>query len=262
MPILKEFFAVIIILGILAGVWLGIVIFFTFATVITAILWLPQIFKSVYNLGIYHPLVEQPAIFPCFGEYETEKFWKVLKANIVVGASLLVVLIYIFNTLPTSFFDVGSCAINSTANQTFVEKDQLDIKILNGAFALALIFIPSFLLSLRLFANPTPHWINFIIQTEHRSTEEIRLKIRYFKDQVISYYYSFIVSTIVLLYFSMLLVIYVNGGIVNSCLLSPFLPKMDTIAIIFFLIVEFVAVIFTTLVGELYLKIFSPIDQD
>ena len=145
MPILKEFFAVIIILGILAGVWLGIVIFFTFATVITAILWLPQIFKSVYNLGIYHPLVEQPAIFPCFGEYETEKFWKVLKANIVVGASLLVVLIYIFNTLPTSFFDVGSCAINSTANQTFVEKDQLDIKILNGAFALALIFIPSFL---------------------------------------------------------------------------------------------------------------------
>lgn len=261
-PILKELLAVIMLLGILAGVWLGIVLLFTFATVFTAILWLPQIFKSVFNLGIYHPLVEKPAKFVCFGEYDTEKFWKVLKANIVVGASLLIVLIYIFNSIPTSFFDIGNCAANTTVNQTFVGKDQSNIKLSNGAFALAMIFIPSFLLSLRLFANPTKDWIKGIIQTENRSTEEIKKKIRYFKDQVISYYYSFIVSTIILLYLSMLLVLYVNGGNITSCLFNPFMPKMDTISIIFFLIIEFVAVIFTTLIGEWYLKISPPIDQD
>jgi hypothetical protein len=263
-PILKELLAVIIILGILAGAWLGIVLFFTFATIFFAILWLPQVFKSVYNLGVYHPLVEKPAKFPCFGEYDTEKFWKVLKANLVVGTSLLFVLLYIFNTIPTSFFDTGSYAENTTINQssTIVEKDQFNLKILNGAFALALMFVPSFLLSLRLFANPTQDWINSIIQTENRSTEEIKKKIRYFKDQVISYYYSFIVSTIILLYFSMLLVMYVNGGTVNSSLLSPFMPRMDTISIIFFIVIEFVAVIFITLIGEWYLKISPPIDQD
>lgn len=263
-PLIKELLAVIIILGILAGVWLGIVLIFTFVTVITAMLLLPLIFKCVYKLGIYHPLVEKPVKSSCFGEYDTEKFWKVLTANLVVGASLLFVLLYIFNTIPTSFFDSGRYAENMTINQSssIVEKDQFNIKILNGAFALALIFVPSFLLSLRLFANPTQDWIKIIIRTENRSPEEIKKKIRYFKAQVISYYYSFIVSTIILLYFSMLLVIYVNGGTVNSSLLSPFMPKMDTIPIIFFLFIEFVAVVFTTLIGEWYLKISPPIDQD
>lgn len=263
-PILHEFLAVIIAFGALAGVWLSLVLFFTIATVFAVVLWLPPIFNSVYKLGIYHPLIDKTEKTSRFGEYDSEKLWEVFKANLLVGLSLFVVLLYIFNSIPSSFFEAGDYAKNSTLSQSslLAEKDQSDIKLSNGAFALVLMFVPSFLLSLRILANPTQDWIELVIRLKNRSTTEIKTKIRYFKEQVISYYYSFIVSTIVLFYFSMLLIMYVNGSRLNASLLSPFMPKMDLMSITFFVILEFIVLIVTTLLGEWYLKISPPINQD
>lgn len=265
-PIIHDFLTIIIAFGILAIFWLILLLFFTIATAFAALLWLPQIFKNVYNLGIYHPLVEKNITnktSPRFGEYDSEKLWKVLKANLVVGFSLFLVLMYIFNSFPTSFFN-ENLVTNQTTNQSRSSMDEnpSNVKLSNGAFALTLLFVPTFLMSLRLFANPTQHWIKIIIMTENRSTDEIIRKIRYFKDQVISYYYSFIVGTVILFYFLISLVLYVNGGKVNFDLITPFIPKMDLFSIIFFVVLEIVAMIIITVLGEWYLKISPPVCQD
>jgi len=263
-PILHDLLTIIIAFGVIATFWLALLLFFIVATVFTAILWLPQIFKSVYKLGIYHPLISKTGKNSHFGESDSEKLGEVFKANLVVGLSLFFVLLYIFNTIPTSFFESGSYMKNATINQSSspAENDQFDIKLSNGAFALVMMFVPLFLLSLRIFANPTEDWVKLIIRTDNRSKDEIKTKIRYFKDQVTSYYYSFIVSTIILLYFSMLLMMYINGGELNLHLISPFIPKMDNISIAFFLILEIFVIIITTVLGEWYLKISPPICQD
>lgn len=265
-PIFHDFLSIIIAFGILAIFWLTLLLFFTIATAVSALLWLPQIFKNVYNLGIYHPLVEKNIknkTSPLFGEYDSEKIWKVLKANLVVGISLFLVLMYIFNSFPTSFFN-ENVVTNQTTNQSrsSMDENQTNVKLSNGAFALTLLFVPAFLLSLRLFANPTQHWIKFIIRIENRSTDAIIRKIRYFKDQVISYYYSFILGTMILFYFLISLVLYVNGGKINLDLMAPFIPKMDFISIIFFVVIEILAMIIITVLGEWYLKISPPVCQD
>jgi len=262
LPLIHEILTVFIAFGILAIFWFDIVIFFTIATVFAAMIWFPSIFKIVYNLGIYHPLVERSKLKKSpFDEYDSEKILKVLKANLVVGASLFLVLLYIFNSFPSSFFVSENNTINKSVNQSSPIKpvDDVNIRLTNGAFSLTMLFVPVFLLSLRLMANPTDAWIKFVIETKNRSPNEIKNKVRYFKDQVISFYYSFIVGTAILFYFAILLGAYING--VSFDLLLPFMPKMDFYSIIFFVVIEILAVISTTVLGEWILKVSSPIDQ-
>ena len=120
--------------------------------------------------------------------------------------------------------------------------------------------VPSFLLSLRLLANPTRDWIKIITDNKDLSETEIQKRVRSFKDQVISFYFAFIAGTIVLLLLSLLLTGYMNNSI-DLRLLEPFSPKMDIVLVIFFTVVEFLIITFTTLLGEWYLKHSPPIDQ-
>lgn len=255
-----------VVFGILAFFWTYIVIIITLSTTFFVILWVPRVYRSTCKLGIYHRLIERRG--NCenasqSGEYDIQKIWEVLKANFVVGLTLFVVLIYILNTVPSAFFiNENCCALNATINQSQSTSPHIPLNrpISDIAFSTTLILIPTFLLTLRLLANPTHDWINFIINCRNHSTEEIENKIRNFKDQVTSFYYSFIMGTMILVYLAILFTAGYNNS-VDYRLISPFMPKMDIYSIFFFLFLEIVIILTTTLIGEWYLKIRPPIVQ-
>lgn len=271
-PILHDIFLLIAVFGFIAFVWIGLVFFMTLVTVVTVMEWFPHIYVNTCKLGVYHRLIERIDPFTetsHFGEYDFDKIKAVLKANFWVGLSLSVALIYILNSVPSSFFGIEDHEMNITINQSTPSINSETTKNLlpNGVFTITLLLIPSFLLSLRLLANPTENWIKIIVDCRNLSSIEIENKIRYFKDQVTSFYYSFIAGTIVLFYLSFLVTAYINNANKPVSfnvipLLKPFLPTMDPLALFFFIVLEIIIVIITTLAGEWYLKIYPPIVQE
>src|SRR5208283_3464793 len=236
-PILHDFLIVLYDFGVLSVFWISIVLIFTLATGISVVFYLPKMYTITCRLGDYHELIESRKL--------KEIFW----ANFIVGVSLFLVLIYIFNSVPTSFFDnlVNKTSISNTSTpQTAASYLPSNI-----AFTSALILVPTFLLSLRLLANPTRDWVKIIINGQNLSEDEIKKRVRSFKDQVTSFYYSFIAGTLLLFFLTLFLTAYIVGS-VDLRVLTPFLPKMDFPSVIFFIVLEFVIVTITTLLGEWY----------
>lgn len=248
-PILHDILIVPVAFGVLVLAWISLVVIFTLAIAISGVLYLPKLYSITCRLGMYHTR-----------EYESEKLKEVFIANFVIGISLFLVLIYIFNSVPSSFFVNENNGTNNL-NTSATHPNSLTFIPSNGAFTSALMLVPTFLLTLRLLANPTMDWIKNIIDCKNLSDSEIQNKVRCFKDQVISFYYSFIAGTIVLFLLSMFLTAYLDNSAIDVRLLTPFVPKMDIFSIIFFISLEFLIVTITTLLGEWYLKISSPIDQ-
>jgi len=261
-PLFHEILLILGIFGSLALVWLLILLFITIVTTFFAIMVLPIIYKSTCRLGMYHTL---PSRSVC--ENNSKKLNAVLKENIIVGLFLFFTLIYIFNSVPSSFFENDNCgAVNITLNQSPSTMPQGSIPqpVPNAAFSSTLILIPTFLLSLRLLANPTDDWITRILNCQNLSIEEIREKVRVFKDQVTSFFYSFIIGTLILVYLSLCfttVMIKINNVNDYYKVICPFIPKMDIYSLIFFSILEIFIVILTCMVGEWYLKNSPPIDQ-
>jgi hypothetical protein len=140
----------------------------------------------------------------------------------------------------------------------------IPLPVQNAAFSSTLILIPTFLLSLRLMANPTYDWITSVIKFQNRSYTEIRDKVRYFKDQVTSFFYSFIIGTLILVYLSLCftaIMLKINNVNDYYRLFCPFAPKMDFYSLIFFAILEIIIIIMTSMLGEWYLKNSPPFDQ-
>ena len=165
-PILHEFLTVVIALDVLSTLWIFLVVIFTLVLTFSVVLYLPKIYKITCGLGTYHKLIPRTSgstESSYFGEYDSEKIKEVFKANFVVGISLFLVLIYIFNSVPSSFFVHQNSEINQSINTSVPQKNSVAYIPSNAAFTSTLLLVPTFLLSLRLLANPTWDWIKIIV---------------------------------------------------------------------------------------------------
>jgi hypothetical protein len=261
-PIVHEILLILFVFGVLAITWALLLLIITGATTFFAIMVLPAIFKSTFRLGLYHSLPQEN-----HREYYSKKLNAVLKENFVVGICLFITLIYIFNSVPSSFFSNESCgALNTTLNQSLpvASQSSIPLPVPTAALTATLVLIPTFLLSLRLLANPTEGWIRRVIRFQNRSHTEIRDKVRYFKDQVTSFFYSFVIGTLILVYLSLCftaIMLKINNVNDYYRLFCPFAPKMDFYSLIFFAILEIIIIIMTSMLGEWYLKNSPPFDQ-
>lgn len=264
----KQYFLEVLILFGLSVILTNLFVFIAVITTITILFWLPLMFYSVNSLGSYPPLhmpEESSSESSTYGETFWEKFFRVLFVNVFIGISLFITLIFIFNTLPEIFLNFPNTPlIQNTTLQIMnwnipLSITKSNLSITDIAFDLALFTIPAFLLSLRLLANPRRDMRIFIYK--NISTEEEIRKIRFFKEQIISFYFSFIASTIAIFYFaSCFTAMRYNGFAVLSVLIS-FAPTMDTLSVIILLTIEVFSIIFLTYLGEIYLKWYEPIDK-
>ena len=163
-PIIHDIFLILAAFGFIAIFWICLVLFLTIVTVVTVMEWFPYIYLNTCKLGTYHRLIERKNSFvqiSHFGEYDTEKINAVLKANFWVGISLAIALIYILNSVPSSFFGSENLTMNITFVQSTTPMQSESTKDLlpNGAFTITLLLVPSFLLSLRLLANQLCYFI-------------------------------------------------------------------------------------------------------
>jgi len=253
-PIIGDTSVLIEVFGLLAIFWADIVLSMTISVLLIAILFLPRIYKRTRSLGIYHKLASDS--YPR-GENYQEKTRKVLSSNIIVGFLLFCTMVYVLNSVPLTF-------LQPTVNETSTVDENIILnKLPTTAFTLTLISVPVFLLGIRVFANPTRIFVQYFltfIDYQNSSDDELLKQVQNFKGEVLSFYYSFILGTLILFYFSFSLhVIMYNLDILS--IFSPFFPKLDLYSIIFFVVCEVIVISITTLFGELYLKKYEPIDQ-
>jgi hypothetical protein len=279
---------VLAIFGFIGLVTLGIIILGVLVTYLF-IQYPPLIFDSISKVGIYHKLIRKEDIDSencCkFGETRLEKIWMVFKHNFWIANPLFLTLLFLFNTFTStsipSIPDVLNYSVNSTnsSSQTPSSANPIDIP-----FFLSLSIVPAFLLSLRILANPTRKGVItfeegrfsefstslvFVINLARKrkipeemtvtSDVEIKKKIRGYKEQVISFYFSFVGSTLILFFLFVFLQIEKSKGTYD--LISAFSPTMDPIVTVLLFIAEIPAIFIITILGELYLEWAEPIDQ-
>lgn len=247
---------------------MNIIIFIASASTFTLLIWLPATFYIINNLGRYLPLLKKKDICSdsCqLGEFFWEKFRKILLANVFIGISLFVTLIFIFNTIPSIFLENPSNSIlQNTTIQIFswnipLTITQSSLSTSDVAFDLTLFVIPVFLLSLRLLANPRRDSRFFIFK--NISKDEEVAKIRFFKEQIISFYFSFIATTITVFYLAICFTAGRYNVVAVLSVLLSFWPKMDGFSLIILIVAEIASIIFLTWFGEKYLESHEPIDQ-
>ena len=261
--------AVLIFIGFIGSVMILILVF----SIVTAFLFIqysPSIFYSISKIRLYHKVIPKEKIDQekCeFGETIIEKIGIVFILNSWISIPLFLTLLFLFNTFTTP--SLQSKGVSSP----------LDLP-----FLLALSIVPAFLLSLRILSNPTrhgfftfneafgsnfsdlmSHLINYFkygkktqVTGEMISNAERINRIRSFKEQVISFYFSFVGSALILLYLFIFLEIQKTKGAFDP--LSIFFP-MDPIISILMICAEVLSIIIVTIIGEFYLQWAEPIDQ-
>lgn len=271
-PIITPFIPIIEAFGILALVWIDLVLIITIAPVLVALIWIPQIYDCVFNLGIYHKIRanKSDSYSLCIaGEAFSQKIRKVIGANIIIIFSLYLALAYIYNSFQSA--TMASCCVN----QSIISTSTTSNNISDPVFIPILLSIPTLLLTLRILANPTRNWISdspklpgllsflsYDVYSKFSTPDSLTIKkIRFFKEQICSLYFSFIVGTLVLLYFSTIYSVFTIKNYNVIMLLETFNPKMDGYSIIFFIFSEVIVILITTIAGEMYLRRYEPIDQ-
>jgi hypothetical protein len=247
-----------------------VILFFTVITAFLFIQYFPSIFKSISRISLYHKLIRKEDINQEkseFGERLREKIRIVFILNFWISVPLFLTLLFLLNTFTTPSL------------QTQGVTSPLDLP-----FILALSIVPAFLLSLRILANPTrrgiftfdetsgsnfsdlmSHLLRYIkygkttqFTVEMISDAERINRIRSYKEQVTSFYFSFVGSTLILLYLFILLQIEKTKGTFDP--FSTFFP-MDPIISILMICAEILSILIVTIFGELYLQYADPIDQ-
>jgi len=189
----------------------------------------PLIFDSISKIGIYHKLIrkEDTDSEKCkFGEKRFEKILMVFIHNFWIAIPLFLTLLFLFNTFTSSPIpsipNALNYSVNSQNSSTHIPSSANPIDM---PFFLSLSLVPAFLLSLRILANPTRKGVItfnagrfsefssslvFVIDLVRQrkipeeipvsSDAEIKKKIRGYKEQVISFYFSFVGSTLILFF--------------------------------------------------------------
>ncbi len=260
----------VLILLVFIGVVVLVILVFSVITAFVFIQYSPSIFKSISKIRLYHKLIPRADISQekCeFGETLKEKIGFVFILNFWISVPLFFTLLFLFNTFTSPLIqpqDVTSPLIIP--------------------FLLALSIVPAFLLSLRILTNPTrrgfftfdeafgsnfsdlmSHLLNYLkygkttqVSCEMISDAERIDRIRSFKEQVISFYFSFVGSTLILLYLFVLLQIEKTKGTFDPLLI--FFP-LEPIITILMIVAEVLSILIVTIIGELYLAWAEPIDQ-
>jgi hypothetical protein len=276
--ILGEFFAIVILM----------IVIFAFLTATIFIEYLPSIYNSVSKLGIYHRKIENKDknSYICeFGETRKEKMLIVFLYNIVIAIPLFIVLIFIFYS-SIATVSVPVIDLNNSSNLSrLTNPAQSPFSLNDISFILSIFLIPGFLLSFRILVNPTFsglvtfnselksvyssiyesidnvfHKKPFLYEKPDSISDQNRItRIRAYKEQVISFYFSFIGATLILFLLFVLFQIIKTRG---SFSFEIFYPTMNPLGAIAILITELIAIGISTILGELYLECFEPIDQN
>lgn len=91
------------------------------------------------------------------------------------------------------------------------------------------------------------------------SEEERKLAIRSYKEQVKSFYFSFIGASLILLLLFISFRVMETPGTYD--VIEEFSPTMNPVIAALMIIAEIVAIFIATAIGEIYLKWAEPIDQ-
>jgi len=228
----------------LFGSWSGVIILFTVTIVLISIYSLLTISQALSHIGIYHKLKIN-------GTENGEPFW--IKVRKVLWWNCILT-IFIFITI-----------VNIIQPSTeILQKDpyftQNDI-----AFLCATMLIPGYLLSLRLLANPGKWIINFPFRGRFTQSDAISESVKIFKERILSFYFSLI--GIVFMY---LVIRYIYDGTIGiaagispeqtfSNIIDVYVPHLPILLI--GILPYLIALILTTIIGELILKYAEPIVQ-
>jgi hypothetical protein len=248
----------------------------------------PLIFDSISKIGIYHRLIRKEDTDyqkSLFGETREEKIWIVFKHNFWIAIPLFLTLLFLFSTFTSSPTPTISEALNSSVNsQNSSAQNQNGTNPIDIPFFLSLSLVPAFLLSLRILANPTQKgvitydkgrfsefssslvFVMNLVKTRKipeemtgTSDDEIKKKIRGYKEQVISFYFSFVGSSLILFFLFVSLQIEKSKGTYD--IISAFSPSMNPVATVLLFAAEIPAILIITIIGEIYLERAEPIDQ-
>jgi hypothetical protein len=238
----------------------------------TLVLWYSKLYDTMNKLGEYLPLVKEECNIEteCLydnlelknipGENFKQKVKKTFWANLGIAFSLYLTLTYLVYAVPTTLFDFSS--IQSITILSIWKYDLpnifADISISRIAFLLTFFMIPAFLLSYRFLANPTRLWYN---KNNNLSDETEFNQIKSFKESVISFYFSFIASTIILFYLSILYLAAKYNNPLDIRLLVPFSTDMDLFAYFLMIFLEITAIYVISYCEEKYFEKFQPIQK-
>lgn len=254
------------IIGVLSFEFAILTIFIAIVSAILILILLPIMLKILSKIGTYRRLKSQDdqnyshLYGDTSGESFINKFFSIFLLNIIIGFSLLISLIYTFNTISSLFSDLPK----TTSIQLL--SLNLPSPMLNSSthspvmssFALSLFLIPAILFSLRILSNPTKKF-NFL-KLYYMSITEDKKKVVDFKKEVISLYSSFIIITFVVLYASILYTAIKWDISTSFNVLLSIIPPIN-IAFFVFLAIELFSIFVLTFIGEYYLMKCEPIDM-
>lgn len=254
---------------------IGLFVLLLFIGVIVSLTWifvLPILFDATNKLSEYSPLIKKnfdlnnECIFEknddgcTYGEPFDQKVNNTFWANFGIAFSLYLTLTYIIYAIPTSFFDFSSIgSLNILLWNYIIPQSTTDVEVSYIAFILTFFMIPAFLISLRLLANPTRAWFH---KNNNISEDAENARIRSFKDQIISFYFSFIASTIIIFYLSILYLATKFKSSIDIRLLLPFSTSLDLLSYLLMIFLEIIAIYAISYCEEKYFEKFPPIDQN
>jgi len=248
-----------------------LILFIAMVAAFTIITWFPQLFNTINKLAEYLPLIKEEYDLDNYCLYENfnencsygENFKKKVEntfwANFKIAFALYLTLTYIIYAVPDSLFDFSAINGIKILFWTYpVSHSQPNFSVSYIAFIITFFMIPAFLLSFRFLANPTRLWFH---KNNHISRELELKQINFFKEQVISFYFSFIASTIIIFYLSILYLATKYQNPIDIRLLLPFSTSMDLLAYFLMILLEVVVIYAISYCEEKYFEKFEPIDQ-
>jgi hypothetical protein len=254
------------IIGVLSFILSNLIIYIAIVTAVTLLLVLPIMLKILGKIGTYTPLKSsnEQNYSTLYGEQPGESFkrkcWNIFLLNIVIGITLLISLLYTFNTISSLFSDppksnyiqliywnISSSSLPNSPTPSPV----------TASFTLALFLVPAILFSVRLLSNPTKKY-NFL-KLYYMSVNDDDEIVNDFKKDVISLYSSFVITTIAVFYASILYTAIKWSPFTALSVLLSIRPPLDDFTFYLYLGIEFFAILVLTIIGEYYLMKCEPI---
>lgn len=239
-------------------IFLSILVAFLFYLIIT------KVSRIIGDFGTYHKLKDKEDLSNSqLGEEMGKKLWEVFWRNIVLALLL-------FLTLSLILIPYISWRMETKSSDT-IPSDLQNLTSVDLALLVIAIILPGFVLSLRILSNPTKRKpliknnigkeLDFILKSN-----ELIPKIRVFKERVISFYFGFIATSIIVAFiigYYELFQISQETEHFSKFNYKQILPTihMTPEILLTLLIMDFCAICFATLFGEAYLKRYEPIDQ-
>jgi len=257
--------------------------------VILFIVYLPFIYDSFSKLTQYPPLIKIKDLeeeSSKFGEVLFVKIINVFKRNLIISIPLFLILLFILHSQASQnvLYSFNTTIVMNATNTSINQPAGSPLSFI--PFFLTLAIIPAFLLSFRILSNPTDRglitydngtfsgiesFLNSIVQIIRRkrinfngydfvSDRQLIQIIKEYKAQIVSLYFSFVITTLILLFLFVLFEIERNKG--NYDILADFSPSLHWLVTVLMICGEVITILISTVICEIYLKWADPIDQE